>query len=91
MQTTIARETLSGDRQMSTSKEIDSLAASKIIGCSRAYFTDVISKKMDFPAPVVNISSRLRRWLESEVRAYSRGERFERRANRAATSADVSR
>ena len=42
----------------------------KLIGLSRAHVTDVITKRPDFPKPVVNLSERLRRWDRDDVMSF---------------------
>lgn len=47
--------------------EIDASAVAQLLGVTRQHFTDRISKKPDFPKPVVNFSARSRRWRFDEV------------------------
>lgn len=50
---------------------IDTGTIAKILGVSREYVTDKLTKRPDFPKPRVNASQRLRRWSEAEVRAWA--------------------
>lgn len=38
-----------------------------MLGVSRAHATDRITKRPDFPKPVLNLSSRVRGWSRAEV------------------------
>lgn len=49
------------------SNEIDAGQAAQLLGVSRQHFTDRISKRPDFPKPVVNFSPRSRRWRYGDV------------------------
>lgn len=40
------------------------------LGVTREYVTDKLTKRPDFPKPFVNKSQRLRRWKESDFRAW---------------------
>jgi predicted DNA-binding transcriptional regulator AlpA len=46
---------------------IDTAGIAQVLGLSRAYVTDELTKRPDFPAPIVNRSRRLRRWDSAEV------------------------
>ena len=50
---------------------IDTGTIAQILGVSREYVTDKLTKRPDFPRPRVNVSRRLRRWSEAEVRAWA--------------------
>lgn len=41
-----------------------------LLGVSRQYITDHLSKTPKFPAPVINLSQKLRRWDRAEVYAF---------------------
>lgn len=36
------------------------------LGVKQEYVTDKLTKRADFPAPVVNVSQRLRRWSRAD-------------------------
>jgi predicted DNA-binding transcriptional regulator AlpA len=55
------------------SQWIDSQKAAELLGVTREHFTDRLSKRADFPMPVINFSRRSRRWLLSEVLAWASG------------------
>lgn len=46
---------------------IDTADIAKMLDCTRNHVTDRIVKQADFPAPVINLSSRLRRWKLTDV------------------------
>lgn len=50
---------------------IDSKQAAKLLDVTRAHFTDRLSKRPDFPAPVINFSQRSRKWRLSDVLAWA--------------------
>lgn len=43
----------------------------KLLGLSREHVTDRLTKRHDFPAPVMDVSQRLRRWAAADVRAWA--------------------
>lgn len=49
---------------------LDTADIAAILGVSRQYITDHLSKLPKFPAPVINLSQKLRRWDRAEVMAY---------------------
>lgn len=55
---------------MKYQETVDTGQIAKMLNCSRANVTDRITKKADFPVPVVNASSRLRRWKLEDVEKY---------------------
>jgi predicted DNA-binding transcriptional regulator AlpA len=52
---------------------LDTAQIAELVGCSRAYVTDNLTKQPRFPAPTVNLSQKLRRWDADEVKAYLAG------------------
>ena len=46
---------------------MDTGAIAKMLGVSRAHVTDRLTKQPTFPAPVIAISQRLRRWDRGQV------------------------
>lgn len=42
-----------------------------IFGLSRAHVVGRITKRPDFPRPVINLSQRVRKWLRSDVEAWA--------------------
>lgn len=50
---------------------IDTAQIAEILGLTREYVTDKLTKRPDFPRPRVNVTRRLRRWSEAEVRAWA--------------------
>lgn len=65
------------------SQWIDSQKAAELLGVTREHFTDKLSKRADFPAPVINFSQRSRKWMLSDVLAWARGPQPTSRAARA--------
>lgn len=53
--------------------EIDAGQVAQLLGVSRGYFTDKLSKKPGFPKPVVNFSPRSRRWRYDEILRWRQG------------------
>jgi predicted DNA-binding transcriptional regulator AlpA len=45
----------------------------EIFGLSRSHIVGRITKRPDFPRPVINISQRVRKWLRSDVEAWALG------------------
>lgn len=68
-------------RDLITTAEI-----AKMFGLNRAYVTDKLVKRHDFPAPVIEISQKTRKWLREDVERFARP-----RQRRAAISAADSR
>ena len=54
---------------MSATLDTGQIAA--LLGVSRAHVTDKLTKRAGFPAPVVNLSRKMRRWRECDVMAYA--------------------
>jgi predicted DNA-binding transcriptional regulator AlpA len=46
---------------------IDTADIAAMLGCGRRHATNVITKRPDFPKPVVNLSQRIRRWPQVDV------------------------
>ncbi len=65
---------------------IDTGTIAEMLGVSRPYVTNRLTKLPDFPKPRIDLSQRLRRWAEADVRAY-----LERRHKRDAMSSADSR
>jgi predicted DNA-binding transcriptional regulator AlpA len=65
---------------------IDTQQIASILGVSREYVTDRLTKRADFPRPEVNISQRMRRWREADVMAWLRRSQVKREAMSAADS-----
>jgi predicted DNA-binding transcriptional regulator AlpA len=49
---------------------IDTGQIAERLGLNREYVTDKLTKRPDFPRPVVNLSRKLRRWSEADVMAW---------------------
>jgi predicted DNA-binding transcriptional regulator AlpA len=53
--------------------KIDTGEIADLLRVSRPHVTDKLTKKPDFPTPVVNRSRKMRLWLRSEIEAWARG------------------
>lgn len=53
---------------------IDTKQIASLLGLTRTYVTDKLTKRPDFPRPRVDKSQRLRRWAEAEVMAWAQGQ-----------------
>ena len=49
---------------------IDTGGIAKLLGVSRAHVTDRLTKAPTFPAPVIDLSQRMRRWDREQVLAW---------------------
>jgi predicted DNA-binding transcriptional regulator AlpA len=49
---------------------IDTKGIAERLSVTRKYVTDKLTKRPDFPRPVVDVSSHLRRWRASDVDRY---------------------
>ena len=49
---------------------LDTKGIAELIGMSRGHVTNRLTKRPDFPAPVVNISQRTRRWRLKDVQSW---------------------
>jgi predicted DNA-binding transcriptional regulator AlpA len=54
---------------------IDTRAIADILGVSRRHATERLTKDPTFPAPVVNLSQKTRRWSREAVMAWLTGDR----------------
>lgn len=65
---------------------IDTGQIAEILGLSRRYVTNHLTKRADFPEPALNLSQRARRWKEADIRAWLRRVHPSREAMSAADS-----
>lgn len=56
-------------------KTLGTAEIAAILGQTRANVTSKLTKRPDFPAPYINLNRKSRRWLESEVMSYLKGDR----------------
>ena len=49
---------------------IDTAQIASLLGMTREYVTDRLTKRTDFPKPRVDLSRRMKRWAESDIRAW---------------------
>jgi predicted DNA-binding transcriptional regulator AlpA len=52
---------------------VDEIA--NLIGLSRRHVTDKITKRPDFPRPVINVSSHTKRWALTDVKRWAQGKK----------------
>ena len=53
---------------------LDTAGISALLGLSREYVTDRITKRVDFPKPFINVSRKTRYWRTTDVHAWMRGD-----------------
>ena len=53
---------------------LDTAGIAALLGLTREYVTDHVTKRVDFPKPFINVSRKTRYWRTSEVMAWMRGE-----------------
>ena len=58
-----------------TSRTIDTEGIAALLGLTRQHVTDRLTKRRDFPRPVIDLSRRTRRWREADVLAWAKGKR----------------
>ena len=46
---------------------IDTAGIAQLLGVCRRHVTERLTKQPDFPAPIINISQKTRRWSRSQV------------------------
>jgi predicted DNA-binding transcriptional regulator AlpA len=52
-------------------KLVDTQDIAQFLGASRAHVTAKITKQPDFPAPVINLSQRMRKWAENDIKQWA--------------------
>lgn len=58
---------MSRHEKMDPGRLIDTQAIAELLGVSRQHVTGRITKRPDFPRPVMDLSRRLRRWRLDDV------------------------
>lgn len=51
---------------------IDTAGIAALLGVCRRHVTERLSKRPDFPPPIINISQKTRRWSRSEVLSWAK-------------------
>lgn len=51
---------------------IDTAGIATLLGVCRRHVTERLSKRPDFPRPIINISQKTRRWSRSEVLSWAK-------------------
>jgi len=54
---------------------INTAEIAELLHVTREYVTDKLSKRPDFPRPVVNFSQRSRRWKRDQIETWAAGTR----------------
>lgn len=57
----------------STQNRLDYTGAAELLGVSRRYLVNKLSKRPDFPRPIMRISNRTVWWDERDVIAWAKG------------------
>ena len=55
------------------SDELDAGQASTLLGVSRRYYVDELSKRQGFPKPSTNLSQKTRRWRYADLLKVKKG------------------
>ncbi|WP_312132029.1 helix-turn-helix transcriptional regulator [Diaphorobacter nitroreducens] len=58
-----------------TSPRVDTAGIAAMLGCTRHHVTARLTKRPDFPAPIINLSQKMRYWRTADVLAYIQGKR----------------
>lgn len=56
-----------------TTSRIDTAGVAQLLGCSRKYATNAITKRPDFPKPIINVSQKTRFWSLADVQRWMGG------------------
>lgn len=59
---------------LTTEETLDTAQIAELLKVTRPHVTDRLTKRPDFPRPVVNLSRKLRRWRRADVERYAAGE-----------------
>jgi predicted DNA-binding transcriptional regulator AlpA len=65
---------------------LDTEQIAQMYGLQRAYVTDRLTKRADFPAPFINLTRRIRKWKACDVTDYMARHQGKRAAMSAADS-----
>ena len=57
----------------SSTPRLDTAGIAELLGLTREYVTDCVTKRVDFPKPFINVSRKTRYWRTSDVQAWMRG------------------
>lgn len=60
---------------IATTPRVDTAGIAALLGCTRAHVTDRLTKRPDFPRPIVNVSQKMRYWRLADVQDYLKGKR----------------
>lgn len=55
------------------SDELDAIQAAGVLGISRRYFVDELSKKPGFPKPSTDLSQKTRKWRYADILKVKKG------------------
>lgn len=65
---TLSEETMN---QANDDDKLDTGGIAELLGVTRPFVTDKLTKRPDFPRPVVNLSQRLRKWRRRDIERYA--------------------
>lgn len=58
---------------ITTTARIDTAGIAQMLGCSRRHVTNRVTKRPDFPRPIINVSQKTRFWALADVQRWMRG------------------
>lgn len=58
-----------------TTSRIDTAGIANLLGCSRQHVTNRLTKRPDFPRPIINVSQKTRFWSLADVQRWMSGKR----------------
>lgn len=56
-----------------TTSRIDTEGIARILGCTRRHVTNTLTKRPDFPRPIINVSQKTRFWSLTDVQRWAQG------------------
>lgn len=63
-------QTPAGERTERVTALVTTKDIAQLLGATQTYVTNRLTKRADFPKPVVNLSQRMRKWRACDVLAY---------------------
>lgn len=56
-----------------TTARLDTAGIAQLLGCTREHVTNRVTKRPDFPPPIINVSRKTRYWSLADVQRWMRG------------------
>lgn len=56
-----------------TTARVDTEGIAQILGCTRQHVTSRLTKRPDFPKPIINVSRKTRFWALADVQRWMKG------------------